>query len=148
MLFRSHTTYSDAAEERTTLKAWANILRIRMGEPPVKSAESGVAEEAEDSDPSPSANPYEPIDLNRKLFVQTLLMAPAACADVRAIEPSRCLSEIPGVRAITSKKNAVLSAAEADEEKVFVWQRAILTPDRALKQQRNLIDRGYLTVID
>jgi len=143
MLIRS--TYSSEQEETSTLKSWVDILRIRSGETLRDLANKPTQLDALTA---PEAEPFAPIDPDRKLFIQNLLMAPTACAEVRAIEPSRYLNQIPGVRAVTSKKNAVLSKAEAGEEKVFVWQRAILTPDRALAQQKSLIERNYLTVAE
>lgn len=143
MFIRS--TYSTQQEETSTLTSWVDILRIRSGETLQDLASHPTQLDAPSEAP---IEPFAPIDPERKLFIQNLLMAPTACAEVRAIEPSRYLNQIPGVRAVTSKKNAVLSKAEAGEEKVFVWQRAILTPDRALTQQRNLLERNYLTVAE
>lgn len=138
-------TYSQSQEESSSLEAWVNILRVRAGET-LRDLANHPTRLDVISEPEPE--PFAPIDPDRKLFIQYLLMAPTACAEVRAIEPSRYLNQIPGVRAVTSKKNAVLSKAEAGEEKVFVWQRAILTPDRALAQQKNLLERNYLTVAE
>ncbi|MBO9998540.1 MAG: methyltransferase domain-containing protein [Cyanobacteria bacterium SID2] len=84
----------------------------------------------------------------RRLLIQTLMMAPLACDRVRVLEPDEFNNRIPGVRAVSSEKNAVLSIAEPDEEKVFVWQRALLVPSVALQQQKNLIHRGYLVVAE
>lgn len=138
-------TYCQSNEESSSLEAWVNILRIRGGETLRDLANNPTQLDTQVETP---VEPFAPIDPERKLFIQNLLMAPTACAEVRAIEPSRYLNQIPGVRAVTSKKNAVLSKAEAGEEKVFVWQRAILSPDRALAQQQNLLERNYLTVAE
>ncbi|PPT05276.1 putative glycosyltransferase [Geitlerinema sp. FC II] len=84
----------------------------------------------------------------RRLLIQTLMMAPLACDRVRVLEPDEFSNRIPGVRAVSSVKNAALNIAEPSEEKVFVWQRALLEPKIAIKQQKNLLDRGYLIVAE
>lgn len=86
--------------------------------------------------------------VQRRLFVQTLLMAPLACDRVRVLEPDEFSNKLPGVRAVSSVKNAVLTLAEPDEEKVFIWQRARLTPEVGIPQQQNLLARGYLIVAE
>ncbi len=82
----------------------------------------------------------------RRLFIQTLMMAPLACDRIRILEPDEFSNRITGVRAVSSVQSATLSLAEADEEKVFIWQRALLKPETALTQQKNLLQRGYLIV--
>jgi 2-polyprenyl-3-methyl-5-hydroxy-6-metoxy-1,4-benzoquinol methylase len=86
------------------------------------------------------------VKTQRRLFIQTLMMAPLACDRVRILEPDQFSNRITGVRAMSSTHSAVLNLAEADEEKVFIWQRALLKPDTALAQQKNLLQRGYLIV--
>lgn len=84
----------------------------------------------------------------RHLFIQTLMMAPKACDSVRVLEPDRYTTTIPGVRTASSAQTAVLSLAQPHEEKVFIWQRAILSLETSLAQQKNLLARGYLIVAE
>ncbi|WP_159789795.1 methyltransferase [Sodalinema gerasimenkoae] len=86
------------------------------------------------------------VKTQRRLFIQTLMMAPLACDRIRILEPDQFSNRITGVRAVSSVQSATLSLAEADEEKVFIWQRALLKPKTALAQQKNLLQRGYLIV--
>ncbi|HIK32484.1 MAG TPA: methyltransferase domain-containing protein [Oscillatoriales cyanobacterium M59_W2019_021] len=83
----------------------------------------------------------------RPLLVQTLMMAPLACDRVRVLEPDQFSATIPGVRPVSSEKTAALNIAYPQEEKVFIWQRAVLTP-QAIAKQKNLIDRGYLVIAE
>ena len=76
------------------------------------------------------------------------MMAPLACDRIRVLDPDEFSNRITGVRAISSVRNATLSLAEADEEKVFIWQRALLKPETALTQQQNLLQRDYLIVAE
>ena len=84
----------------------------------------------------------------RRIIVQTLMMAPVACSYVRVYEPDRFLATIPGVRTVTKVKTANLSVAQPGEEKIFIWQRAILDPATDVKRQRELLRRGYLIVAE
>ncbi len=84
----------------------------------------------------------------RRLLVQTLMMAPVACSHLRVYEPDRFLATIPGVRTVTKIKSADLTVAQPGEEKVFIWQRAILDPAVDVKRQRTLLRRGYLLVAE
>ncbi|MGB3239824.1 MAG: methyltransferase domain-containing protein [Geitlerinemataceae cyanobacterium] len=83
----------------------------------------------------------------RPLLIQTLMMAPLACDRVRVLEPDQFSSTLPGVRAISSVQSAVLNIAKPQEEKVFIWQRAVLTAE-AIEKQKGLLDRGYLIVAE
>lgn len=83
----------------------------------------------------------------RPLLIQTLMMAPLACDRVRVLEPDQFSSTLPGVRAVSSSQTAVLSIARPEEEKVFIWQRAVLTAD-AIEKQKGLLKRGYLIVAE
>jgi Glycosyl transferases group 1 len=77
-------TYSQAQEESSSLESWVNILRIRSGETlrdlANKPTQLGAI-------PEPEPEPFAPIDPDRKLFIQNLLMAPTACAEVRSSRP-------------------------------------------------------------
>jgi trans-aconitate methyltransferase len=83
----------------------------------------------------------------RPLLIQTLMMAPLACDRVRVLEPDQFSSTLPGVRAISSTQTAVLNLAKPEEEKVFIWQRAVLTTE-AIEKQKGLLNRGYLIVAE
>jgi SAM-dependent methyltransferase/glycosyltransferase involved in cell wall biosynthesis len=83
----------------------------------------------------------------RPLLIQTLMMAPLACDRVRVLEPDQFSSTLPGVRAISSAQTAVLNIAKPEEEKVFIWQRAVLTAE-AIEKQKGLLARGYLIVAE
>lgn len=84
----------------------------------------------------------------RPLLIHTLMMAPEKCAHVRVLEPDRFSSTIPGIRTISQEKNTQLNLAQPYEEKVFVWQRAILSPAEHLPVQKELLRRGYLIVAE
>ncbi|MDY6937006.1 MAG: methyltransferase domain-containing protein [Cyanobacteriota bacterium] len=85
----------------------------------------------------------------RPLLIQTLMMAPLACDRVRVLEPDQFGATIPGVRPVSSTQSAALNIAGPNEEKVFIWQRAILSPDSGgILRQKNLLARGYLIVAE
>jgi 2-polyprenyl-3-methyl-5-hydroxy-6-metoxy-1,4-benzoquinol methylase/glycosyltransferase involved in cell wall biosynthesis len=83
----------------------------------------------------------------RPLLIQTLMMAPLACDRVRVLEPDQFSSTLPGIRAVSSAQNAVLSIAKPEEEKIFIWQRAVLTAE-VIEKQKGLLNRGYLIVAE
>ena len=84
----------------------------------------------------------------RRLLIQTIIMAPTGCDRVRILEPDRLSSTIPGVRTISAVKSADLSAPLPAEEKVFIWQRTIMTYAAHIPQLKNLLQRGYLIVAE
>lgn len=84
----------------------------------------------------------------RRIFVQTLVMEAKVCKRVRVTEPDSFLNRIPGVRAISQDRTAVAGAAQAHEEPIFIWQRAILSREQDLAQQRKLLARGYLIILE
>ena len=84
----------------------------------------------------------------RPLLIQTLMMAPVACDRVRVLEPDQFAATIPGVRPVSTTQSAALNIAGPSEEKVFIWQRAILQPDAGIVRQQNLLARGYLIVAE
>jgi SAM-dependent methyltransferase len=93
---------------------------------------------------SASKTPQPP----RRVLIQTIMMAPLACDRVRTIEPDRALATIPGVRTTSMVKVAALNIAKPEEEKIFIWQRAMLSPKAGLNHQKNLLHRGYLIVAE
>ncbi len=84
----------------------------------------------------------------RRLLIQTIIMAPTGCDRVRVLEPDRFTSTIPGVRTLSTIKSADLSAPLPAEEKVFIWQRTIMTYPAHIQQLKNLLQRGYLIVAE
>lgn len=84
----------------------------------------------------------------RRLLIQTMIMAPTGCDRVRVLEPDRFSSTIPGVRTVSAVKSADLNASLPTEEKVFIWQRTIMTYPAHIQQLKNLLERGYLIVAE
>ncbi len=84
----------------------------------------------------------------RRLFIQTILMAPTGCDRVRVIEPDSFSATIPGVRTFSQVKTADLNAGLPNEEKVFIWQRTILSYPDSILQLKQLLQRDYLIVAE
>lgn len=84
----------------------------------------------------------------RRLFVQTMRLGSPNSERVRTQEVDAWSNQIPGVRSLSETRQAVLSLARPEEEKVFIWQDAQLPAALVLQQQPNLLARGYLTVAD
>ncbi|WP_199246381.1 glycosyltransferase [[Phormidium] sp. ETS-05] len=84
----------------------------------------------------------------RRLFIQTILMAPTGCDRVRVIEPDSFSATIPGVRTFSQVKTADLKAGLPNEEKVFIWQRTILSYPDSIPQLKQLLQRDYLIVAE
>ncbi len=84
-----------------------------------------------------------------KLFVQTLIAAPESERG-RVIDPDRHLSTIPGTLTVWGRPQQPLdiSAAPADAEKVFLWQRAPLAAPGDVPALRVLLERGFLIVAE
>ncbi|MDJ0725946.1 MAG: glycosyltransferase [Prochloraceae cyanobacterium] len=89
----------------------------------------------------------KPISI-RPLFINTLMMAPQACAHIRVLEPDRFSNTLPGIRAISNIKKTQFNLAQPHEEKVFIWQRAILSRSEHLAVQKELLRQGYLIVAE
>jgi 2-polyprenyl-3-methyl-5-hydroxy-6-metoxy-1,4-benzoquinol methylase len=83
----------------------------------------------------------------RPLLIQSLLLKPvAACNDVRVTQINDHLSSIPGVSIIQEVGNASLQT-QAFNDKIFIWQRPILThASRATLEK--LVKAGYLVVVE
>lgn len=86
--------------------------------------------------------------VTRRLFVQTMRLGSPNSERVRTCEVDTWSNQIPGVRSRSETRQAVLSLARPDEEKVFIWQDAQLPAPLVLQQQPNLLGRGYLTIAD
>jgi SAM-dependent methyltransferase len=84
----------------------------------------------------------------RRLLIQTMMMAPLACDRVRVLEPDTLSSTIPGVRTISSIKTADLGIPQANEEKVFIWQRNFLQYPQDFSKIKEILRRGYLLVAE
>ncbi|XGV86780.1 MAG: methyltransferase domain-containing protein [Limnothrix sp. BL-A-16] len=84
----------------------------------------------------------------RHFFAQTLVMEAKVCKRVRVTEPNEFLNRIPGMRAIAQDRTATAGAVQAHEEPIFIWQRAILNREQDLVQQRKLLARGYLIILE
>ena len=90
---------------------------------------------------------------SRRILIQSVMMAPIACDQVRILEPQAQLSMIPGVRTHTAVRELDLnvgrdSVDSDNEEKILIWQRPILHRPKDLGQIRQLIEEGYLIVIE
>jgi glycosyltransferase involved in cell wall biosynthesis len=85
-----------------------------------------------------------------RLLVQTFIAAAAGCDRIRVLEPDRFTSSIPGTRTISATANQTirLNAAFPDEEKVFLWQRALLLYPQDIQKQKAIAQRGYLIVAE
>jgi hypothetical protein len=85
--------------------------------------------------------------LPRPLRIHTMMMAPVACDRVRVLEPDQFSNTIPGVSAASTVRTAQLSPA-ADEDRVFVIQRANMRLPTDLGMFKELLSRGYLVVAE
>ncbi len=85
-----------------------------------------------------------------RLLVQTFIAAAAGCARIRVYEPSSFLSTIPGTRTFNIQRDRPidLNLAMPDEEKVFIWQRALLLYPQDMQRQKTLMQRGFLIVAE
>ena len=84
----------------------------------------------------------------RRLLIQTMMMAPAACDRVRVLEPDRLSLTIPGIRTVSTVKTADLDISQPGEEKVFIWQRDLLQNPDDLPKVQKLLLQNYLIVAE
>lgn len=84
----------------------------------------------------------------RSLLIQCMMMAPAGCDRARILEPHAQLNRFAGVRAIAETKRADLALGAESDERIFVWQRPILSPPADLPRLRALRARGYAIVVE
>jgi len=82
-----------------------------------------------------------------KMLIQTIIMEPQ-CGHVRILQPDNFSNTIPGVRTISAVKTADLGLALPEEEKVFIWQRPILTYSNNIQSLKKLLSNNYLIVIE
>jgi hypothetical protein len=85
--------------------------------------------------------------LPRPLRIHTMMMAPLACDRLRVLEPDQFTNTIPGVTATSTVRTAQLAPA-ADEDRVFVIQRANMRFPTDLGMLKELLARGYLIVAE
>ncbi len=88
--------------------------------------------------------------IKSRLFIQTFIAAAAGCARIRVYEPSNFTSTIPGTRNINILRNQPINMGMAlpAEEKVFIWQRALLLYPQDIKRQQALLQRNFLIVAE
>ena len=84
----------------------------------------------------------------RSLFITTLIRSPSGRDRVRILDPDRFSSTIPGVRTFASQKPIDLTTPLAKEEKVFIWQAAILGYPQDLPALKTLLKQDYLMVAE
>jgi hypothetical protein len=80
--------------------------------------------------------------------IHTVMVAPVGCEHVRVHEPNRMLNTVPGVRATASIKSAEFPPGEANEERVLIFQRAILRREADLLVLKQLVRRDFLVVFE
>ncbi|MDE5109424.1 MAG: glycosyltransferase, partial [Trichodesmium sp. St17_bin3_1_1] len=83
-----------------------------------------------------------------RLLIQTIIMDPKVCGTVRVLEPDKFSATIPGVRTISTVKTADLNLGWPQEEKVFIWQRTILSYPSDLHKLKSLLEKNYLIVAE
>lgn len=84
----------------------------------------------------------------RRLLIQTAIMAPTGCDRVRVLEPDQLSSTIPGVRTFSTVKSLELTPSLPGEEKVFIFQRMIMSYPADLAKLKYLRDNDYLIVAE
>lgn len=84
----------------------------------------------------------------RRLLIQTNLLGSWPVYRIRVIEPDALTRTIPGVRTVATVKTADLNIALPQEEKVFIWQRSILSYPRDISKIKALLERDYLIVAE
>lgn len=84
----------------------------------------------------------------RRLLIQTVMMAPTACDRVRVLEPDQLSRTSPGVRAVSGAKAYPEVPLLAQEDKVFIWQRTIMSYEEYLPRLKKLLQQDYLIVAE
>jgi glycosyltransferase involved in cell wall biosynthesis len=85
-----------------------------------------------------------------QLLIHTFISAPIGCDRVRVLEPDQFSASNPGNRIVQVRVGEAISlnVANADEEKVLIWQRALLRYPEDIQKQKLLIKNGYLIVAE
>ncbi len=84
----------------------------------------------------------------RRLLIQTNMMGSWPVYRIRVIEPDALTRTIPGVRTVATVKTADLNIALPQEEKVFIWQRSMLSYPGDIPKIKALLERDYLIVAE
>ncbi|MGB3536162.1 MAG: methyltransferase [Microcoleaceae cyanobacterium] len=84
----------------------------------------------------------------RRLLIQTAMMAPTACDRVRVLEPDRLSITTPGIRAISAAKAYPQVTPLPQEEKVFIWQRTMMSNQQHLPLLKQLLQQDYLIIAE
>jgi glycosyltransferase involved in cell wall biosynthesis len=86
----------------------------------------------------------------RQLLIHTFISAPIGCDRVRVLEPDHFSASHPGNRIVQVRvgEGISLNVANDDEEKVLIWQRALLRYPDDIQKQKLLIKNGYLIVAE
>ncbi len=84
----------------------------------------------------------------RRLLIQTAIMAPTGCDRLRVLEPDQLSATIPGTRTISASKSIPTGSILPEEEKVFIWQRTILSYNHHLEILKNLLKQDYLIIAE
>ncbi len=83
------------------------------------------------------------------IYSSTLMLKPiAACNDVRVTEPERFLTSIPGMYATSSVGGADLSLAARFKDRIFIFQRPILTRENSISEIKKLLKQNYLVITE
>lgn len=85
----------------------------------------------------------------KPLLIQGMMLRPVgACNDVRVELPGRALASEPGVTFLAQVRNAALSVGNRFTDKVFLWQRPVMTYAADGPTIKALLARGYVIVIE
>lgn len=84
----------------------------------------------------------------RRLLIQTAIMAPTGCDRLRVLEPDSLSATIPGVRTFSMVKTLQGINPIPGEEKVFIWQRTIMSYDYYIPKLKQLLQADYLIVAE
>jgi SAM-dependent methyltransferase len=136
---RSNSTAQTAPQEREFLRLFLPLVK-QVGLPADAFSERSAAFQYVIRATKTATPPH-------RLVIQTV-MAPSPCARVRVQEPDRCTATIPGTRTVAASADAKPMAAETGEQKVFIWQRAGLAYAQGLRQQKALLESGYLIIAE
>ncbi len=85
-----------------------------------------------------------------RLLIQTYVAAITGCERVRVSEPNRFSITIPGTRVLNHAQTQPidLKAGLLGEQKVFIWQRALLLYPQDIQKQKQILQSDYLIVAE
>lgn len=85
-----------------------------------------------------------------RLLIQTFISAPIGCDRVRVLEPDYFSATHPFNRTIQVRvgESINLNIAHPSEQKVMIWQRALLRYPEDIPKQKLLLKNGYLIVAE